>query len=209
MLGTLPMLLLLGLAVGSCGTRSELWGSGPGPLDGSVEVERRCPSSRPRLEADCSIGEPPYACDYEAESCGDGTRATRVFSCYAGRQGSFWFYGNARACGCPSELPVEGTSCTTPSRTQGDCKYYAAGCGTSCSCVANKWSCLSSCASAGGGCPTTRPARFLPCAPAGLSCVYPQPGCSTTSACVAREGAPAGAEGVWVTVASPDPCNDI
>lgn len=193
----------------ACGSRGELWGSGPGPLDGSAaDEERRCPRTRPRLNSDCAIGEPPYACEYQDERCDDGSRATRVYSCYAGREESFWFYGDARACACPAELPVEGTSCTAPSPQQGDCKYYVGGCGTSCTCSGMKWSCQSACAGA-SGCPAVRPARFMPCAPTGLSCTYPQPNCTTTSACVAREGAPAGAEGVWVTIASPDPCNGI
>ena len=192
----------------SCGTRAELWSSGPGPLDGSAAVERRCPSSRPRLDSDCKVGDPPFACDFEGELCagGAGTRATRVFSCYAGRKGSFWFFGNARSCECPSELPVEGTACTGPTRTQGDCKYYADGCGSSCSCVAAKWECLGSCAGPNGGCPTVRPSRFLPCGQTGLSCTYPDATCPTTSACVPREGMPAGTPGVWVTVSSPETC---
>lgn len=204
---------LLGVATAlvavSCGTRTEIWSSGPGPLDGSVTAERQCPKSRPRLNAKCSIGDPPYACTFEAERCPGGPKATRVYSCYAGRKGDVWFYGSARACSCPAELPEEGSSCDGPSRNQGDCKYYAAGCGSSCSCVAGEWSCQSACSGPAGGCPATRPARFLPCAPTGLSCTYPDPSCATTSACVAREGAPPGADGVWVTVASPDTCDDI
>jgi hypothetical protein len=195
------------LAVAACGTRTEIWTSGPGPLDGSADVERRCPTSRPRLDSACSPGEPPFACDFEGERCADGTRSTRVYSCYAGSKGASWFYGNTRGCSCPDTLPLEGEACDGPTRSQGDCKYYAGECGSSCSCVGARWSCQSACASKGGGCPTVRPSSFLPCAPAGLECVYPEASCATTVACAPREGALAGADGVWVTVARATTCD--
>jgi len=179
----------------ACGARTAPGTDGPGAQE--------CPASRPSFDDVCAVGAPPFTCRFDGNACADGSSAQLVYTCYArGNNFKTWFFGYEHNCSCPASAPENGSACTVGDR----CMYLVDECGVECSCDDNGWACGSTCGSA---CPVQEPTRFLPCPKSGVGCFYPHSNCNTIVACVAPLGAADGSPGVWATIESPDPCNDI
>jgi hypothetical protein len=184
----------------ACGARTAPGTNTPGPQE--------CPASAPSIDDVCSVGAPPFSCTYDGKQCDDGSVEQRLYTCWAQRNNfKTWFGGDANSCACPRAMPSPGDACVRDALV-GYCMYLVDDCGAACICtVDGHWDCSSRCDTA---CPVPEPAPyFLPCPKSGVRCFYPHSDCNTIVACVAPLGAPEGSPGVWATIESPDPCDDI